>query len=79
MESCNKNAAIVMAIEMKVAASWPVVLLASWAIWPVGLLVTSIKFACNRSCLCTACVCVLKAAASFTSHTRTHTKKKSGN
>lgn len=36
MESCNENAAIVMAIEMKVAASWPVVQLGHLASWFVG-------------------------------------------
>lgn len=88
-EPSNENAAaIVMAIEMKVAASWPAVLLSSSAIWPVGLLVTSSKFACNRNgsgnSLCALCVCmcvwlwcvwcVLKAAANFTSsHINTHT------
>lgn len=61
-EPSNENAAaIVMAIEMKVAASWPAVLLSSSAIWPVGLLVTSSKFACNRNgsgnSLCVLCVC----------------------
>lgn len=91
-EPSNENvAAIVMAIEMKVAARWPVVLLSGWAIWPVGLLVTSSKFACNRNgsgnSLCVLCVwlwcvwCVLKAAANFTSshinkHTHVHTHKR---
>lgn len=89
-EPSNENAAaIVMAIEMKVAASWPAVLLSSWAIWPVGLLVTSSKFACNRNgsgnshcvlCVWLWCVwCVLKAAANFTSsHTHMHTPTRGG-
>lgn len=94
MESCNENAAIVMAIEMKVAASWPVGQLSSWAIWPVGLLVTSSKFACNRSngsclymvcvpvvCLLCGCVCVCVEGSCkfYKPHTRTHTEERNGN